>query len=103
MGDRGLTLVGSEPRETVRGTMAETLLRNLIRDRHLAPFRAFEAAFGKAARDLAQREEDPALATVTISPRNLERWCSRQLVRGPRPHASRVLEHMFGHPGRVLL
>jgi hypothetical protein len=83
--------------------MAETLLRSLIHARHLLPFRAFDAAFRKAARELALREEDPALAKVTISARSLDRWCSGQVATMPRPDACRVLEHMFGHPVSALL
>jgi transcriptional regulator with XRE-family HTH domain/tetratricopeptide (TPR) repeat protein len=80
-----------------------TLLRALITERHWQRFRTFEAQFRRAARDLAQRERDPGLATLTVSSRQWERWYAGSVKTEPHPDACRVLEHMFGHPIQQLL
>lgn len=81
----------------------ETLLRTLLRERHLTQFPAFEARFRRAAKALADREGDPSLAGVTVSERTWERWWSGNVKTMPHPGASRVLEAMFGRPVRDLL
>ena len=81
----------------------ETLLRSLLRERHLTRFPAFEAQFRRAARALAEREADPGLEDVTVSERTWERWWSGNVKTMPHSGASRVLEAMFGHPVRDLL
>jgi transcriptional regulator with XRE-family HTH domain len=80
-----------------------TLLRALIAERHWQNFRAFEAQFRRAARELAERERDPDLAKVTVSSRQWERWYSGNVKTEPYPDACRVLEHMFGYPVQQLL
>ena len=80
-----------------------TLLRALIAQRHWQSFRAFQAQFCRAARELAERERDPGLAKVTVSSRQWERWYSGNVKTEPYPDACRVLEHMFGYPVQQLL
>jgi transcriptional regulator with XRE-family HTH domain len=80
-----------------------TLLRALIAERHWQTFRAFAAQFRRAAGELAERDGDPDLAKLTVSPRQWERWCSGSVKTEPYPDACRVLEHMFGYPVQQLL
>ena len=80
-----------------------TLLRALITERHWQRFRTFEAQFQQAARELAQREGDPGLATLTVSSRQWERWYAGTVKTEPHPDACRVLEHLFGYPVQQLL
>lgn len=80
-----------------------TLLRTLIAERHWQNFRAFEAQFRRAARELSERERDPDLAKLTVSSRQWERWYSGNVKTEPYPDACRVLEHMFGYPVQQLL
>jgi transcriptional regulator with XRE-family HTH domain len=80
-----------------------TLLRSLITERHWQKFRAFQAQFRRAARDLAERDGDPDLAKLTVSSRQWERWYSGNVKTEPHPDACRVLEHMFGYPVQQLL
>ena len=51
-----------------------TLLRVLITGRHWQKFETFEAQFKKAAAELAGRNGEPRLRTVTVSRRQFERW-----------------------------
>lgn len=86
--------------EPQRGT---TLLRVLVVQRHWQRWPTFEAQFRRAAKSLAQREGEPALAGVLISQRQLDRWYGGDIKTLPRPDACRVLEHMFGRPVSELL
>lgn len=83
--------------------MARTLLRALLTVQHLTGYEAFERRFRKAARELAEAEGDPRLATLTVSPRQFERWAAGALKSAPRPDTCRVLEAMFGQPVNQLL
>ncbi len=84
-------------------TAGPTLLSTLLRKRHWRVFRTFEVQFARAAREVAEREQEPAIANVTVSPRTFERWYHGQVKNMPRPDASRVLEHLFGLPVEQLL
>lgn len=92
-----------EPGPGPAATAWPTLLGTLLRDRHWRVFRTFEVQFARAARELAEREQEPGIAKVTVSPRTFERWHRGQVRSMPRPDASRVLEHMFGLPVQQLL
>jgi transcriptional regulator with XRE-family HTH domain len=92
----GQTLQATEPGRP-------TLLRALITERHWQRFKTFEAQFRRAARELAERERDPGLATLTVSSRQWERWYAGSVKTEPHPDACRVLEHMFGLPIQQLL
>lgn len=81
----------------------QTLLRALITERHWQRFPTFEAQFRRAARELAQREGDPGLATLTVSSRQWERWYAGSVKTEPHPDACRVLELLFGYPVQQLL
>src|ERR1700722_16429131 len=80
-----------------------TLLWMLLGERHWRQFRTVEGQFGRAARELAVREEEPGLAGLTVSEATFERWAFGKMKRGPLPDACRVLEHMFGFPVHQLL
>jgi hypothetical protein len=80
-----------------------TLLRMLITERHWQKFATFERQFRRSARQLAERTDEPELATVTVSPRQFERWYAGQVKTRPHPDACRVLEFMFSHPAEHLL
>jgi hypothetical protein len=74
-----------------------------VKQRHWQKFETFQAQFSRAARNLAQREEEPWLAGVTVSRRSWDRWMTGNVKTEPRPDACRVLEHMFGYPVEDLL
>jgi tetratricopeptide (TPR) repeat protein len=76
----------------------ETLFRRKLRQRHLTVYEAFVAQFQRAAAELADREEDPRLGSLSVSPRQFDRWVGGELRRLPHPGACRVLEHMLGSP-----
>lgn len=77
------------------GPAGPTLLRVLLVERHWQVYRTFRALFLRAARQLADRENDPTSALLDVSARQFHRW---QHGARPRPDACRVLESMFGHP-----
>ncbi|WP_037911789.1 hypothetical protein [Actinacidiphila yeochonensis] len=74
----------------------ETLFRRTLRHRHLTVYDAFVAQFQRAARELADREEDPQLGLLTVSARQFDRWVGGELRGLPHPGACRVLEYMLG-------
>ena len=80
---------------TTTAEQGPSLLRMILAERHWQVFRTFRAQFERAARELAEREGDPAVRSLDVSERQFQRW-----LRGvrPRPDACRVLESMFGHP-----
>jgi transcriptional regulator with XRE-family HTH domain len=83
--------------------LQSTLLRVLAAERRWQRFRTFETQFRRAARELAEQEQEPDLAKLTVSPRQWERWYTGEVKTEPHADACRVLEHMFGYPVRVLL
>lgn len=70
----------------------ETLFRRKLQQRHLTVYEAFVAQFQRAARELADREGDPRLGSLTVSPRQFDRWMGGELRGLPHPGACRVLE-----------
>jgi hypothetical protein len=84
-------------------TREPTMLRVLVTERHWQKFTTFECQFSRSARQLAQQTGEPELATVTVSPRQFERWYAGQVKTRPHPDACRVLEFMFGQPVERLL
>jgi hypothetical protein len=83
--------------------MARTFLRTLLTMQHLTGYEAFAKRFLKVAKEVAEADDDPAIAKLTVSPRSFDRWCSGEVQTLPRPGTCRVLEAMFGHPVHVLL
>ncbi|MER6913888.1 hypothetical protein ABT354_19635 [Streptomyces sp. NPDC000594] len=65
-------------------------------------YETFCVHFGRAARDVAQREGDRRLASLMVSRSTFERWVSGDIKNVPRSAASRILEHLFGEPAAVL-
>lgn len=80
-----------------------TLLRVLITERHWQKFETFEAQFRRAAHELAGQTGEPDIATVTVSPRQFERWYAGKVKTVPYPDSCRVLEYLFEFPVRRLL
>ncbi|WP_435176078.1 hypothetical protein [Actinacidiphila sp. bgisy145] len=80
----------------------ETLFRYRLRARHLTVYEAFVAQFQRAARELAEREEEPRLASLTVSSRQFDRWLSGELRGLPHPDACRVLEYMLASSAEEL-
>lgn len=80
-----------------------TVLRVLIAERHWRKFATFERQFRRAAGELAEQQDEPELAKVSVSPRQFERWYSGKVRTTPHPDACRVLEFMFGLPVAGLL
>lgn len=72
-----------------------TLLRSLIDERNWQ-YVTFRGQFERAAQELARIEQNPDVATLSVSERTFERWCSGATT--PQPGARRVLGHMFGYP-----
>jgi hypothetical protein len=83
------------------GTM--TLLRALVAAKHWQRFETFAGQFRRAALELAEAQNEPGLAKITVSARQYERWIYGDLKTEPWPDASRILEYMFGYPVRQLL
>lgn len=80
----------------------ETLFRRKLRQRHLTVYEAFVAQFQRAAAELAEREGDPRLSSLAVSPRQFDRWMGGELKGLPHPDACRVLERVFGVPTEEL-
>jgi hypothetical protein len=80
-----------------------TLLRSLVRLRHLTQYAAFRAQFERTAKAIAEREDDGRLAKVTVSERQLRRWIAGDVTTAPFPDTCRVLEAVFGHSVEALL
>ncbi|MGX1677393.1 tetratricopeptide repeat protein [Streptomyces althioticus] len=79
-----------------------TLLRQLLEERHLTTYTAFEVQFSRAARSLAKEAGDPRLASVAVSSRQFDRWLSGELKQLPRPDTCRILEELLGRAARDL-
>ncbi|MGP3949610.1 hypothetical protein [Streptomyces sp. 7N604] len=75
-----------------------TLFRQLLQQRHLTKYEAFAVQYERAASELAERDRDPRLASLTVSRRQFDRWLGGELETTPRPDTCRVLEHMLGSP-----
>jgi tetratricopeptide (TPR) repeat protein len=80
----------------------ETLFRRKLRERHLTVYEAFVGQFQRAAGEVAARDEDLQVRSLTVSPRQFDRWVGGELRGLPHPGACRVLEHMLGTPAREL-
>jgi len=80
-----------------------TLLRVLVTRRHWQRFETFSAQFSRAARALAEQEDEPGISRVTVSSRQFERWYAGKVKTVPHPDACRILEEMFGYPVDQLL
>lgn len=79
-----------------------TYFRVLVQERRWT-FEGFCAQWDRAARELAQRDGDPRLASIPLSRRTFDRWMSGDIGgNGPRPDTARILEHLFGVPVKEL-
>ncbi|MGR3937048.1 hypothetical protein [Streptomyces sp. BRA346] len=79
-----------------------TLFRLLLQRRHLTTYASFAAQFERAAVELAEREQDPRLASLQVSSRQFDRWLGGELQTLPRPDTCRVLEYLLGKPAAEL-
>ena len=84
-----------QPHVSTAAQPAPTLLRTLVAERHWQVAKAFRAQFVRAARELAERESDPAFLQLDVSDRQFQRWLDGAQ---PRPYSCRVLEYMFDRP-----
>ncbi len=64
---------------------------------------AFAVQWRRACNDLAQKDQEPQLASLPLSRRTFDRWMSGEVTDGPRRAAARVLEHLFGLPVQHLM
>ena len=80
-----------------------TLLRVLVTRRHWRPFEAFRTQYERAARELAERDQDPRLGRLSVGKRQFDRWLAGGLKTMPDRDHCRVLEYLFGHPVEQLL
>lgn len=94
---------GSRARAGCGPAHEPTALRNLVTERHWQKFTTFERQFRKAARELAELQDEPELAKVTVSARQFERWYAGKVKTRPHPDACRILEFMFDLPVARLL
>ncbi|MFF7644112.1 hypothetical protein [Streptomyces canus] len=79
-----------------------TRFRQVVRQRHLYPFESFCFHFKKAAREVAQIDGNPRLATTMVSRSAWERWMEGEIRGTPRADTSRILEHLLGEPADIL-
>ncbi|MFJ5546787.1 hypothetical protein [Streptomyces sp. NPDC093225] len=83
--------------------LGPTLFQTLINQRGWQDYQVFKKRYEQAAKQLAEVEEDPSIATATIEKRQFFRWAHGE-VRTPQTAARRVLEFMFpGIPASRLL
>jgi DNA-binding transcriptional regulator YiaG len=75
-----------------------TLLRVLVTRRHWRPYEVFRMRYERAARELAERDQDPRLGRLSVGRRQFERWLAGTLQTKPYPDHCRVLEFLFGLP-----
>ncbi|MEU2592989.1 hypothetical protein ABZ649_04585 [Streptomyces albidoflavus] len=71
-----------------------TLFRAICDERELRQPAAFQSAFRKAARELAEEQNDPTLLSCCPADTTLEAWYYG--TRKPQRDARRVITHMFG-------
>ena len=76
--------------------------RSVVTQRHLQVYETFVTLFEKHAQELALESGDQALATVTVSRRQLDRWLRGEVKSLPRPRQCRVLEAMLDHKASEL-
>ncbi|MEW1632605.1 hypothetical protein AB0469_00840 [Streptomyces sp. NPDC093801] len=71
-----------------------TLFQTLINQRGWQDYTVFKKRYEQAAKQLADAEGDPSIATATVEKRQFHRWL-RGDVRTPQTVSRRVLEFMF--------
>lgn len=77
-----------------------TYFRTLIQQRNWN-YDALCIQLQRAGKELAKKDGDPRLSSVTLSRRTFERWMTGH-VGAPRPDTARVVEHLFGQSCSVL-
>jgi hypothetical protein len=79
----------------------KTLLRDLVKEAQWT-FQGFSAQFQRAARRVADRDQEPRLARLTVSETTFRRWTSGALRTRPSGDVCRVLEELFQRPAADL-
>ncbi|APU42977.1 hypothetical protein BSL84_27560 [Streptomyces sp. TN58] len=74
--------------------LGPTLFQTLINQRGWQDYTVFKKRYEQAAKQLADAEGDPSIATATVEKRQFHRWL-RGDVRTPQTVSRRVLEFMF--------
>ncbi len=72
-----------------------TLFQVLVKERGLDRYPVFRERYEAAAREMAERTGDRALARYTIGARQFARWLNGDVAGSPRPGALRILAHLF--------
>lgn len=79
-----------------------TRFRQVIHQRRLQVFETFCLHFKRAAREVAELDENPRLATAIVSRSAWDRWMDGDIKGIPRPGTCRVLEHLLGERAEAL-
>ncbi|WP_405735132.1 hypothetical protein OG607_41990 [Streptomyces sp. NBC_01537] len=79
-----------------------TRFQQLIQERHLHIYETFCLHYKRAAKEVAQLDDNPGLASVFVSRSAFDRWVIGDIKGLPRAPTCRVLGHLLGEPAEVL-
>ncbi|HEY8986009.1 MAG TPA: hypothetical protein VIU15_41345 [Streptomyces sp.] len=74
----------------------------VVEARRMHVYETFTVHFERAAREVAQLDGNPSLASVYVSRSAWDRWMIGDIKGLPRQATCRVLEHLFGEPAEQL-
>ncbi|MGY3677381.1 hypothetical protein [Streptomyces sp. TE33382] len=74
----------------------------VVEARRMHIYETFTVHFERAAREVAQLDGNPSLASVYVSRSAWDRWMGGDIKGLPRQATCRVLEHLFGEPAEQL-
>jgi hypothetical protein len=80
---------------------SRTLLHVLVTQRRWT-YADFRKAFEKTAQELARRQRDPSLGTVTVAEQTFRRWTAGNIKTLPVSPTPVILEHLFQQPAHDL-
>lgn len=83
------------------GNDGPNLLKALVAERHWN-YTAFASRFRNTAREVAETDGEPRMATASVAERTFMNWMSSKVKGLPSADACRVLERMFGYPVEAL-
>ncbi|GLX22532.1 hypothetical protein [Streptomyces lavendulae] len=72
------------------------LFPKVVAERRMRVYETFTVHFQRAAREVAQLDGDPSLASVYVSRSTWDRWMAGEIKGLPRHPTCRVLEHLLG-------
>ncbi|MGY4963630.1 hypothetical protein [Streptomyces sp. 900105245] len=78
------------------------LFPKVVAERRMRVYETFTVHFQRAAREVAQLDGDPSLASVYVSRSTWDRWMAGDIKGLPRHPTCRVLEHLLGEPAERL-